>query len=327
MDASPELAEAMQTIAELRQRVDDLEGAAVRAHADVQAQAQAATAQAQQAQGEAHVARAEAHVAHAQAQAQGGPHQVHDLKPLKPSTFSGRMNEDPAEWTFQVGQFFDVCGMPEERRAAYAASFLRDNALTWWRAHVQSAERGLVNRILTWPDFTAALLLHFQRPNLQKVLRDKLAALRQNRSVHEYTAQMQSLAVQITDLSAGELMDRFVRGLKPAIRREVELRDPADLAEAIRLAERADSVDFRLRSNHFNQNRNSGFSRPNASAGSGPTPMELGSINASTQANKSFSNGQTKHKTKDYSNLTCWGCGEKGHPKHLCKKLGNARRR
>ena len=96
--------------------------------------------------------------------------------------------------------------MPEERKVSYAASFLRDNALTWWRAHVQSAERGLVNRILTWPEFNAALLAYFQRPNHQKVLRDKLAGLRQNRSVDEYTAQMQSLAVQITDLSHGELM-------------------------------------------------------------------------------------------------------------------------
>lgn len=317
---SAELLAAQRTIAALQDRVASLEDAAVRAHAEVQAQAAAAAAQAQQAQGDAHMARAQAHVAQAQS-ANGQTQSSSGPKPLKPSTFTGHLNEDPAEWTFQISQYLDACWMPEERKVSYVASFLRDNALTWWRAHIQAAERGAVARIVAWPDFTAALLAHFQRPNLQKVLRDKLAGLRQHRSVHEYTAQLQTLAVQITDLSEGELMDRFIRGLKPAIRKEVELRDPANIQEAIRLAERTDSVEYRMRGTGFSGNRHA-FRSANPS-GNGPVPMELGAI----EGPKTTGYRDQQRLQRDYSNVTCWSCGEKGHPKRLCKKkTGNGRR-
>ena len=100
-------------------------------------------------------------------------------------------------------------------------------------------------------------------------------------------------------------MDRFIRGLKPAIRKEVELRDPADLSETIRLAERADSVEYRLRGNNFS-NRNS--FRPPPIASNGPVPMELGSMSASTSANgrnRNFNGDGQRGRSKDYSNITC----------------------
>jgi hypothetical protein len=41
------------------------------------------------------------------------------------------------------------------------------------------------------------------------------------------------------------LLDKFLRGLKPKTRMELELKDPQTLTEAIRLADRFDSIVYR----------------------------------------------------------------------------------
>ena len=75
-------AEGQQTIQQLQERIAILEAAALRAHAEVVAQTNAAAAQAQQAQGEANMARAQTHVA--QEQAVNRPQQHGDgPRPLK----------------------------------------------------------------------------------------------------------------------------------------------------------------------------------------------------------------------------------------------------
>ena len=51
----------------------------------------------------------------------------------------------------------------------------------------------------------------------------------------------------IPNVSEGEMMDRFVRGLKPMVQREVDLRDPQTFEEAVRVAERVDAINFRNR--------------------------------------------------------------------------------
>ena len=159
------------------------------------------------------------------------------------------------------------------------------------------------------------LTAHFQRPDLVKAVRDQLANLRQQRSVHEYTAKMRELALQVPDLGDGELMDRFVRGLKDHIRREVELHYPNNLEEAILYAERTDRVDFRMRNNRQENSRgrsmsNFGRNQPpattqwqrQASSSSGPTPMEIGSMKTNSQ----------------HQGIVCYNCGKTGHIKRNC---------
>ena len=335
--------------AALRARLSELETAAVQAHQDVQAQANAAAAEALQAQDAANAAGAEAlqaqdaaNVVHAEMASQSRDNappatpapeaavQSRVFTPLKPPTYHGKLNEDPAEWLFQCSQFFNACDMPKDKQVPYAAAFLRDNAATWWRIQVQAANAGKFAHIQDWSEFGIKLAAQYQRPNLVKTLRDKLANLQQLKSVHEFIAQLQAIAVQIPDLSEGELLDRFVRGLKPAIRREVELRDSKSLEEAMRLAERADTVEYRMR------NVNSQMQRPkysnaykpvnyrlaNAGPSQGPVPMELGAL----PMNHSTAGHAGSERSRDYGNIVCWGCGKKGHPRRLCKEPKNARR-
>lgn len=47
-------------------------------------------------------------------------------------------------------------------------------------------------------------------------------------------------------MSAPNLLHRFIRGLKPEVQKEVELKDPKTWEEAVRMAERADAVFYSL---------------------------------------------------------------------------------
>jgi hypothetical protein len=53
---------------------------------------------------------------------------------------------------------------------------------------------------------------------------------------------MQELSLQIPGTSNEELLDRFARGLKPRTRMEVTMRAPASFDEAVKLADRHDSL-------------------------------------------------------------------------------------
>jgi hypothetical protein len=53
---------------------------------------------------------------------------------------------------------------------------------------------------------------------------------------------MQELAMQVSDMTDAELLDRFMRGLKPRMRMEVTMREPQSFNEAVKFADRYDSL-------------------------------------------------------------------------------------
>ena len=100
--------------------------------------------------------------------------------------------------------------------------------------------------------------------------RDKIAALRQKTSVSKYSDSFRSLLLKIPDMSIEEQLDRYIRGLKPAIRRELLLKAPTTLDDAVTLAERMDSI----------QRISVPPSAPVPSSSSGPhhAPMDVDSV-------------------------------------------------
>ncbi|CAM6124588.1 unnamed protein product [Calypogeia fissa] len=66
----------------------------------------------------------------------------------------------------------------------------------------------------------------------------KLWELNQTGDVQHYVDEFRKLQVQIMDMNLVEALDTFKRGLKKKIRRELIIRDPKDVNEAIVLAQR-----------------------------------------------------------------------------------------
>lgn len=159
-------------------------------------------------------------------------------KPNKPTNFSGedkeRTNADA--WIFAMQNWLTLSNadLTSSASAHLAASFLTLDAATWWRS--------LPNRPNNFSDFASVFLERFRPFNHEKQARAELDSLRQKRSVREYANEFLTIVMRITDMSENDKLHRFMSGLKAAHRKDVELREPKTLQEAIRLADRADSV-------------------------------------------------------------------------------------
>ena len=92
--------------------------------------------------------------------------------------------------------------------------------------------------------------------NDRQKARDELARLVQWTSVEDYTGKFMELKTRIKGISDDECLDRYKRGLKTAVRLDVERANPQDLQQAMSHALRVDDILFRI----------SGASRNQASA-------------------------------------------------------------
>jgi hypothetical protein len=90
--------------------------------------------------------------------------------------------------------------------------------------------------------------------------------------------------MQVPSMQDEELLDRFIRGLKTRTRMEVVMREPGSFDEAVKLADRFDSLfspgfgfDRQPRANRIGTNPMSILSRP-VNPVSEPTPMEINAL-------------------------------------------------
>lgn len=224
------------------------------------------------------------------------------FKPTKPDFFQGKRGESTDAWLFQVQQYFELCAIDSRMQVPFAASLLRDNAAIWWRNHVLQSNLGMEERIKAWTTFSKALQDQFRPINAIKIARDKLASLHQITSVHEYSFQFRTLVLEIPSMSEEEKIDRFVRGLKPQTRREVDLREPMTLNDAIRIADRFDVISYKPWSQQYPV-------RP--SSNTGPVPMEIDAI----QTRKKLTPTERERLLRIGA---CFYCRQPGHMAQAC---------
>ena len=136
---------------------------------------------------------------------------------------------------------------------------------------MKSADAGHEQRIDNWHAFKYALQDQFKPVNSVKTARDKLVKLQQRKSVQEYAAQFRSLVLEIPGISEDEKLDRFIRGLKENTRMEVECKEPNNLNDAIKIADRYDSIAFKYQKNRMDYPKK--WNSPVKDLG--PAPMEL----------------------------------------------------
>lgn len=255
----------------------------------------------------------------------------------KPSTFSGTSDVD--DWLFKAFQYVSELPTSEAGKVRIAGSFLEGSALLWWRRAHEDAPSKEEFPYRTWPAFRDALRELFRPINNVRQARDQLATLQQTTSVQEYVRQFRFVCLQIPGIAIEEMMDRFIRGLKPRIREIVITSDTSTLEEVMSLAERQDANlewNRRLPSrppppqphqarhfqprqpqyHHHQQQRPAPF-RP--AAQNGPIPMELDAVHL---------NPLTPQE-REYLRLNrgCYKCRKLGHFSYQCMLgSGNVRR-
>ena len=229
------------------------------------------------------------------------------FKPIRPDTFRGCQDKTLVEaWLFQLHQYFEICSVSERSQVPFAASLLRDNAALWWRCHVEQADNNHEELITTWKDFKKALIDQFKPVNAVKTARDKLANLKQAKSVQEYVNKFRSLILEIPGITEDEKIDRFIRGLKEKIRMEVELREPTTLNETIRISDRYDTITFKY---HKQQ--------PESIRKSQETPVYL--VPASIELdNYKFTKLTDQERDRLLKTGACFFCRKPGHMAYSC---------
>ncbi|KAJ9514317.1 hypothetical protein QJQ45_012336 [Haematococcus lacustris] len=160
------------------------------------------------------------------------------FRPPPPPSFCGTPNADAGQWLWRIDNHFDLFAMPAQQRLLAVASYLDGAALTWYRSLLSSQALG------SWDSFKASFMRQFTPVNQQWHARDQLAACHQITSARQYIMEFSNLCLLISDLSPAEKLDRFLRGLKPAVRRELELREPTSFEEAAAMADCVDAITF-----------------------------------------------------------------------------------
>jgi Retrotransposon gag protein/Zinc knuckle len=205
-------------------------------------------------------------------------------------------------WIFSVDQYFILTDMPVPKQGPFVSTLLRDEALLWYRS---SYEKWDPATPLTWEILRAAMREYFAPPNEDRRLQDEWANLKQYGTVFEYVSVLTALAMRIPGLSQTQILDKFIRGLKPKTRIEVELRDPKTTDEAYRLADRFDRIVYGTKNNSFltqNYNRHAPTSNANADYGE---PMQIDTLRPRQPGPRKFQQPRNQG--------LCFTCEKPGH--------------
>lgn len=212
------------------------------------------------------------------------PQQLAPLKTALPDTFSGGKNSAAViGWLFQVEQYMRANHRDNyDEGIVLAGSLLRGTASMWWLLRQEMVKAGRKPPVTTWEEFRDEITAEFSVINAVEAARDELDKLKQTGSVAAYAAKFRMVTMQIPDLSEATLLHFFRRGLKSKVQRELSIRQPAGLDDAIRMAERIDVVEFNW------QQQRSNYRPPISDYRSRPEPMELGSMEAKASTGRRY---------------------------------------
>ncbi|KAJ9508984.1 hypothetical protein QJQ45_028315, partial [Haematococcus lacustris] len=225
-----------------------------------------------------------------------------------PATFSGSRTTDVAAWLFAVDLFFTISELTDAQRIVYVATLLSGHALLWYRSSVSS--------FTSWTCFVAAFERQFAPVNRLRHARDRLAALTQTSSVRRYLGEFTALCLEVTDLSPAEQLDRFIRGLKPSVRRELELREPTSFSEASTIADRVDAISYSTSTSRSSYRPPSAPRPPRPETAA--VPMELDAMLHTSPSRSRGTRLSDAQRAALRDSKACFYCRKAGHTMKDC---------
>jgi phenylacetate-coenzyme A ligase PaaK-like adenylate-forming protein len=122
---------------------------------------------------------------------------LQNLKLAKLPTFAGRSNEDIDTWLFLVHQYALTHGLEDGEKIPFAASYLTDQAATWWRYTVHANTGTNTTWTWTWTNFYHGIRAQFRPISAEKTARDRLVRIQQTTSVVTYIQQYQQIMIEL----------------------------------------------------------------------------------------------------------------------------------
>jgi hypothetical protein len=235
-------------------------------------------------------------------------------KPAKPSTYHGERDAFVLEaWISSMTDYIQLAGVPEEHQVRLAGTYLKDHAAVWF---LTFKNQWVDKQLPTWHDFELALRTAFMPPNHIQSVMDKWAGIKQTSSVHNYVEAFQALLMQLPHNATTPIatLDRFIRGLKPKTELEVRLRDPATLDEAIRIADRFDTIYRPTVAPNSRAQHHWTTTAPHAPP-STSTPMEIDALPALSPMPKKLTPEERERLVQQGG---CFSCRRLGHRSSNC---------
>lgn len=232
------------------------------------------------------------------------------LEPNKPDVYDGKRDFLAVHtWHFKIQQYLNLAALSspnselsDENRIMFASSFVTSTAAAWWHTIVQSGRTPS-----SWKNFRALVLNKFVPADHIRRACDRLRRLRQTASVSKYIAEFCNFILTINDMSEGELLDRFVQGLKQEIKLEVLKTQVSHFEDAAKIALRVDSALWSM--NNIKSSLGSTAITVN-------DPMEIGNVQQRT------TDGQRRQRAYDLKNNQCVICHTKNCRPWKCPKKG-----
>lgn len=222
-------------------------------------------------------------------------------KKHKPEKYDGKGSV--TSWAIHMDNYLEDA--TENDSLPLAISYLAGAAHEWWIVFRESDEG---KQVQSWSNLRKALISRFDTLNKEKVARDKLARWRQVKDVPTFNDDFQKILLDIPKISKEEQVDRYTRGLKSYIWKELCTKDYKELSEAMRDAERVEAahrrVGTRIGTQTYEPRNNTNDSRP--------VPMEIGNI----QLRKLSPAERDECMKKGL----CLRCRQKGHLAKDCPK-------
>ena len=160
---------------------------------------------------------------------------AYDRGPKRPKVDFPKFNGgDPYEWLDKVDHYFHTYEVSRHERVSIACFYLEGKASKWWRWIRDQYEKD--EKRLGWTAFEKEFLMQFgPSPTINH--HGQLAKLKQEGKVHDYIEEFRQLQTLVRGWSEEALVGTFVDGLKPWIAKEIKLKQPSKIQEAMRMAE------------------------------------------------------------------------------------------
>ncbi|XP_073024198.1 uncharacterized protein [Primulina eburnea] len=244
-------------------------------------------------------------------------------------TFSGDADPEIGQsWLKSVETQLRLLEVPEALKVDVVVPFLEDRATKWWEA-VSPAM--IATGPVTWQNFRETFLKQYYpaEVRLQKLSEFENLTQAPDMSVVEYTSQFNALGSYAPAIMADEVLKlhRFKRGLNSRIQSALAVYQPANFADLMGAAIRAEA-DIRRREGEnrnkrpLNSQPSQGrpvFKRPNQG---GPPSGQSPATNY--QGLKPCSTCGFKHTGEcRRASGVCFGCGKTGHRIAECPTAAN----